>query len=715
MRTLFFKKFFDFSIFSLVILLAFLLLFERYLEIPVLVSWLGHWHPLVIHFPIVLILVTIIQYWRKDPNISFYLSITTVLTLVSAITGFLLSLEGGSKGQLVLTHQWMGVSVSYLLSAWYWVSLNPGLPKVYYKIIHGGLVVLIVLTGHFGGMITHGKDFLAFGKGDNSMDVSIPDDPQVFEHIVQPILNKRCASCHNENKAKGELLLTDFSSLMKGGESGPIIDQGDFSNSELVKRILMPVEKEDHMPPEEEDQLSELELITLKAWVELGAENGLMYNQLDEASPLYSIVSDKIKERQLNKWEHLPTVSDEKISELASDFCNILRIHNNCNALQVLIFPHKEYSPTLLQNLKPIAKNIIELNVSNLPLGEQEMKTIGSFSNIEKLNMSGTTLNDEIFQYLGVLNKLENLKVYDTKLGAGAMAQLHTFPGLTDLYVYNTAIEDRDIKTLKEQREGIHVVKIAEEALDFKSVLPPPTIEPGKYFFREPFYAKLEHPLAEINFNYTVDGSNPDVDSPNIMDSVLIKESFKMKYFASKDGWVSSAIDSASFLKTGQEPINYTLEHSPDPKYVGRGKSLLFDLEKGPVNFGDSAWMAFRDDFFILTCEFDQEVTFNNIVLSSMIHTDPHLFPPSSIRIFGGLYKNKMNVLGSLKPEQPKDRLNQHFRYYDCKVKPTPIKYIKIIVKPLQKIPAWHQEKGEIGWFFIDEVVFQEKIYESIL
>ena len=182
-----------------------------------------------------------------------------------------------------------------------------------------------------------------------------------------------------------------------------------------------------------------------------------------------------------------------------------------------------------------------------------------------------------------------------------------------------------------------------------------------------------------------------------------------------KEGWVSSALDSVSFLKTSQEPLNYKLEHSPDPKYIGRGRSLLFDLGKGPTNFGDSAWMAFKDHFFILTCEFDQEVTFNNIVLSSIIHTDPHLFPPSSIQILGGLNKNNMKVLGSLKPEQPGDRLNQQFKYYECKVNPIPIKHIKIIVKPLRKIPAWHQGKGEIGWFFIDEVVFQEKISENFL
>ena len=133
MRLKVIKNFFDFGIYSLAILLAFFLVFERYLELPFLVSWLGHWHPLILHFPIVMILVTIVQYWRNDPGFSWYLSLTTILTLVSAITGLLLSFEGGTKGDLILTHQWLGVSVAFLMTSWYWFSKIPSFSQAYYK------------------------------------------------------------------------------------------------------------------------------------------------------------------------------------------------------------------------------------------------------------------------------------------------------------------------------------------------------------------------------------------------------------------------------------------------------------------------------------------------------------------------------------------------------------------------------------------------------
>lgn len=707
MSSTFLRRVLDYFIFSMAILLAFLLFFESYLKLPFAISWFGHLHPLVLHFPIVLVLVTIIQYWRNDPNISWYLAMTTLLTLISAISGFVLSLDGATKGDLILTHQWLGVSVSYLMSGWYWISKQSTISALYYKITHTALVGLIVLTGHFGGMITHGKDFLSFSGKDENEEVALPDDPNIYLHIVQPILDKNCVSCHNQNKSKGELLLTDYTALLQGGKSGQVIDKTDLDKSELIKRIHLLVEEEDHMPPAEEDQLSESDLIVLTEWIKSGADSERMYSEIDVTNPLHSIIQDKIMSRQLNNWRDLPAVSDEEISELSSEYCNILRIHNSADALQVLVFQHLEYSPDLVQKLKPLAKNIIELDLSNLPLSDLEMKAVSGFSNLEILKMNNTPVDDVIFSNLAVLDNLKILRVYNTKFGKEAMAHSLSFPSLAALYVYNTEVKDENIETFFENRPEVNVVKLSEEALEFKSVLPAPKVDPLKYFFRKPFYVKLDHPLPGIDLNYTTDGSDPNLNSPNIPDSILVDNSFTMKFFASKEGWETSSIDSIKFLKSVYQPVTFDLEHSPNQKYEGRGKSLLFDLQKGPGNRSDSAWMAFREEAFVLTCEFEQEVILDKIVLSSSVRTDPYIFPPSSIRVVGGMTSGKMKLIGSVIPDQPKSRLDVGDKNFECKIKSSPVKFIKITVQPLQKIPGWHQGKGEQGWFFIDEVLFQ--------
>ncbi len=707
MKTTFLNKILDLGIYALVILLSFLLVFEKFVALPTLVSWLGHWHPLILHFPIVLILVTIIQYWRKDTEIYWYLSFTTLATLVTAITGLILSLEGGDKGGVLLTHQWLGVSVAFMMTFWYWIFQSPNIPVFYYKILHGSLVVLIVVAGHFGGMVTHGSDFLAINLSGDNDDITLPDNPNIYSHIVQPVLNKKCVSCHNENKAKGELVMTAYASLIKGGESGSAFDMGDLENSEMLSRVFLPLEHEDHMPPKDEKQLNDQELSILKAWINQGVPSELYYNDLDEHIELYEIVKSKIEDSKSSAWEDLPEISDNLITELSSEYCTIKRMYNNSNALQVLVFPHSTYSSELLLGLKSIAKNIVELNLSNLPLGSQDLMIVGTFSNIELLKLSNTPITDDDIQHITRLDKLASLKVYSTHLSDEAIDQLSSLQGLDNLYIYNTKITTKGVAELGVKKEGLNVISISEKSLSFKSVLPAPKLSPEIIFFNEPFYAKLIHPLKEIDFHYSEDGSTPDENSPKITDSLLIDDNFTIKYFASKAGWEQSTIDSVTFIKSSIKPKDFNLKYPPDQKYLGIGKSLLFDLEKGSVDFGDDDYMAFRNNQFILNCELEKEIPLKSVLLSSLVHTAPHMFPPAIIQIYGGQEKNNLKLLGSLKPRQPKSDQNIHFAYYDCQITGENVKFLKIVVKPLSKMPPWHDAKGEPAWFFIDEVVLR--------
>jgi hypothetical protein len=139
----------------------------------------------------------------------WFLSSTTIFTFLTAITGFLLSMEGESKGDLILVHQWLGISVSFILGIWYWINQFSSRKIISPVILQGILVVLILVTGHYGGMVTHGKDFLAISQKKDQSFALIPDNPIIYEHIIHPILEAKCLSCHNPNKSKGELILSE--------------------------------------------------------------------------------------------------------------------------------------------------------------------------------------------------------------------------------------------------------------------------------------------------------------------------------------------------------------------------------------------------------------------------------------------------------------------------------------------------------------------------
>lgn len=87
-----------------------------------------------------------------------------------------------------------------------------------------------------------------------------------FSEEVAPVFSQRCVACHNTRTAKGRLNMESYSGLMKGGESGEIIDPGDGELSTLCVMV------EDGSMPKDADPLTEEQIALVKRWVELGAK-----------------------------------------------------------------------------------------------------------------------------------------------------------------------------------------------------------------------------------------------------------------------------------------------------------------------------------------------------------------------------------------------------------------------------------------------------------
>jgi hypothetical protein len=69
-------------------------------------------------------------------------------------------------------------------------------------------MVMIIVTGHLGANITHGNDFLfAPVTPEKQKPVVLFEDAEVYANMVQPILEEKCMSCHNSQKAKGDLIM----------------------------------------------------------------------------------------------------------------------------------------------------------------------------------------------------------------------------------------------------------------------------------------------------------------------------------------------------------------------------------------------------------------------------------------------------------------------------------------------------------------------------
>jgi Planctomycete cytochrome C/WD domain, G-beta repeat len=87
---------------------------------------------------------------------------------------------------------------------------------------------------------------------------------------VEPILNNKCSSCHNNLKKEGKLDMSTYEMLTKGGSRGSPIIPGASAGSLLVK--LCGRTEKPFMPPRKETPLTPEELALIKLWIDQGAK-----------------------------------------------------------------------------------------------------------------------------------------------------------------------------------------------------------------------------------------------------------------------------------------------------------------------------------------------------------------------------------------------------------------------------------------------------------
>jgi WD40 repeat protein/mono/diheme cytochrome c family protein len=91
---------------------------------------------------------------------------------------------------------------------------------------------------------------------------------------VQALFEKHCLDCHESKDPEGELILENYQTLLKGGETGPAVVPRKSAESLLLKMVQGTFEKDGKkkfMPPGKREKLNQEEVALIKAWIDAGA------------------------------------------------------------------------------------------------------------------------------------------------------------------------------------------------------------------------------------------------------------------------------------------------------------------------------------------------------------------------------------------------------------------------------------------------------------
>jgi uncharacterized membrane protein/mono/diheme cytochrome c family protein len=137
------------------------------------VRWLGKFHLLLLHFPIVLVLAAgvgeVVSAWRGSrvpaPAVQFCLYLAAVAAVPTVALGWLHAAAGNgvASPQLLTAHRWLGtLAGAWVVGTAVWAGRDArrGVRSRPVRIALAVGMLLVVATAHAGGLMAHGRDFL---------------------------------------------------------------------------------------------------------------------------------------------------------------------------------------------------------------------------------------------------------------------------------------------------------------------------------------------------------------------------------------------------------------------------------------------------------------------------------------------------------------------------------------------------------------------------
>jgi uncharacterized membrane protein len=675
------------------------------IDLPNWVRVIGRSHPLLLHFPIVLLLTGLIFFWvpnllRKPElrEIGEYLLLAGInFAGITVIAGLILGQED-YEGKAIVWHQWAGVGVFFAAVPLYFLRYkNQQFLKASTLVIGAG----IIATGHWGANLTHGEDFLLSPIQPSKIEIIPLADAEVFKDMVQPIFETKCVSCHKEGKVKGELRLDELAGIKKGGEDGPFVLAGDMEKSMLIQRIHLSMDEKKHMPPKNKLQLTQEELIILSEWVKSGASFEEKVIQTDPNGELYRLASAKFESNRVYEFQ---AAEEDDILELNNFYRSVQPLYPESPALEATYFGASAFDPNSLSELKKVKTQLVKLSLNKMPLSGVELSFLSEFPNLEEVQMNFSDLRSKEIEALTKIPNLKKLAISGNPLQEKDVEAISKMTSLENLYVWQNGLDESQKNQLRNSLSTAEI-DFGFNGADKIYTLNSPKIEIAEKLFQDSVEMTIKHPIASVEIRYSLDGAEPDsIESLIYSRPIWIKSTSSIQAKAYAKEWKGSPSDKAIALKASFTPISDKLEKEPSESYNGNGVATLFDLTKGSIDHQDKKWLGFQNNPLEVEMNFEAKTQPKSISISLLYNEAAYIVPPQRIEIWAennGIWKQ---VISEIPPQSEKyeparlDVLTYSLPDFNSTK-------LKLKITPLARLPKWHQGNGAKGWLFVDEIL----------
>ena len=450
-------------------------------------SPLARLHPVVVHLPIAFLLLApllvLLSRTRSLHPLGLAVELVFALGLWSSVlalaTGGALAGSGAYEAKMLDDHRWWASSLVFAGVLAYLVWTLPRLRELKWVLFFcsSAIVPLVFFAGHTGGSLTHGAGYLSRlvpeeiaelfdltgGASSRSGDGDFRTT-RVFEGLILPILDERCVECHGSARKEAGLDLASVATLMAGGEGGPVIEPGRPDASELIRRIELPKYDEERMPPGDRSALSVGSTELMRWWIAEGADFQIVLGDVDWTL-LPSSVRTTLGQLQVSApptgpvgLAQIETPDSQVVERLRTLGVEVSPVAQGVNWLEVSFARGRgPLEQTILEGLRPIASNILWMDLSGREVSESGFRVVRDCVNLRRLQLSFSNITDEELEHLSGLRYLETLNLVGTRVGDAGLAHLRPLGRLRTVYLWQSAVTQDGAEKLRRELPRLEV------------------------------------------------------------------------------------------------------------------------------------------------------------------------------------------------------------------------------------------------------------------
>jgi hypothetical protein len=237
--------------------------------------------------------------------------------------------------------------------------------------------------------------------------------------------------------------------------------------------LRLPIEDEDHMPPEGKPQPSAEDLALLAWWIDAGAPAEAKVADLKPPAAIVQILEARFKSAPAPapvaglapkpRADMLPAAE-----QLARD-------------LGIAISPLSESEPWLQANasiagtdfgdaelarMAPLAANLRWLDLSGTKISDAALCQVAAMPNLERLYLQKTAITDLGLKSIQPLANLRYLNLYGTAVSDDGLTTLRALPNLKQVYLWQTKVSPEGVKGFADARTDYAQLKRWQEEID---------------------------------------------------------------------------------------------------------------------------------------------------------------------------------------------------------------------------------------------------------